>query len=106
MLTHRTFLATLALAALPLMAAAQNWPDKPVRLVVPYSPGGTTDYAARQVAQRLSEQLGKSFFVENKAGASGTIGTAMVAKSPPDGSTFLTNDTTYSMLPSLFKKLP
>ncbi|MFD0666681.1 Bug family tripartite tricarboxylate transporter substrate binding protein [Ramlibacter sp. MAHUQ-53] len=102
----RTFLAALAVAAAPLAGFAQAWPDKPVRLVVPYAPGGTTDFAARLVAERLTQQTGTSFFVENKAGASGTIATAQVAKSAPDGATFLVNDTTYAMLPSLFAKLP
>lgn len=101
----------LALAAAALLAQAQTmaqtaWPERPVRLVVPYSPGGTTDYAARQIAQKLTEQTGKSFFVENKVGASGTIGSDLVAKAAPDGGTFLINDTTYAMLPHLFKKLP
>jgi tripartite-type tricarboxylate transporter receptor subunit TctC len=99
-------LAAPVLAA-PILAGAQPArPDKPVRLVVPYAPGGTTDFAARQIAQKLTEQTGKSFYVENKAGASGTIGSDMVAKAPPDGSSFLVNDTTYAMLPHLFKKLP
>ena len=97
--------AALALIATTTLAQAQ-WPDKPVRLVVPYSPSGTTDYAARQIAQKLTEQTGKSFYVENKVGASGTIGSDFVAKAAPDGSTFLINDTTYAMLPHLFKKLP
>lgn len=102
-------LATVALATATAalnMQAQTTWPDKPVKLVVPYAPGGTTDYAARQIAQMLTVQTGKSFFVENKAGASGTIGTDMVAKSAPDGGTFQINDTTYAMLPHLFKKLP
>ncbi|KRC78635.1 Tripartite tricarboxylate transporter family receptor [compost metagenome] len=86
--------------------AAAAWPDKPVRLVVPYSPGGTTDYAARQVAQKLSETTGKTFIVDNKTGASGTIATQEVVRSAPDGSTFLVTDTTYAMLPLLFSKLP
>lgn len=97
--------AALALVATTTLAQAP-WPDKPVRLVVPYSPSGTTDYAARQIAQKLTEQTGKSFYVENKVGASGTIGSDFVAKAAPDGSTFLINDTTYAMLPHLFKKLP
>ena len=98
-----------ALTALLLssQAGAQPaWPSKPVRLVVPYAAGGTTDYAGRQVAQKLTELLGQSFFVENKAGGSGTIGTQMVVRSAADGATFLVNDTTYGMLPSLFAKLP
>lgn len=86
--------------------AQTTWPDNNVRLVVPYAPGGTTDFAARQIAQKLTEQTGKSFFVENKTGASGTIGTDLLAKSKPDGTTFQVNDTTYAMLPHLFKKLP
>lgn len=89
----------------PLLAQTA-WPDKPVRIVVPYAAGGTTDFAARQVAQKLTEQTGQSFFVENKTGASGTIGSNFVAKSAPDGNTLLTNDTTYAMLPAIFKKLP
>jgi tripartite-type tricarboxylate transporter receptor subunit TctC len=100
-------LFALVLSAASACAMAQTaWPDKPVRLLVPYSPGGTTDFAARQIAQKLTEQTGKSFYVENKAGASGTIGSDLVAKAAPDGGTFLINDTTYAMLPHLFKKLP
>lgn len=104
---RRLGLCALICLAVPLGANAQaSWPDGNVRLVVPYAPGGTTDYAGRQIAQKLTEQLGKSFFVENKAGASGTIGSDFVAKSKPDGSTFLVNDTTYAMLPHLLKSLP
>ena len=100
-------LAWFGLTAIPALAQpAATWPDKPVRFVVPYAAGGTTDFAARQMAQKLTEQLGKSFFVDNKAGASGTIGTDFVAKSSADGATFLVNDTTYAMLPHLLKKLP
>ncbi|MEJ8857652.1 tripartite tricarboxylate transporter substrate binding protein [Variovorax robiniae] len=106
MKTRHIFCLTAALMA-PLLASAQSaWPDKPVRLIVPYSPGGTTDYAARQIAQKLTEQTGKSFYVENKAGASGMIGSDLVAKAAPDGGTFLVNDTTYAMLPHLYKKMP
>ena len=100
--------AVIGMTCLPVQAAgdAAAWPDKPVRLVVPYSPGGTTDYAARQVAQKLSEATGKTFIVDNKTGASGTIATQEVVRSAPDGSTFLVTDTTYTMLPLLFAKLP
>jgi tripartite-type tricarboxylate transporter receptor subunit TctC len=109
---HSVIAFTLAaMAAVPagrLNAAepAAAWPDKTVRLVVPYSPGGTTDYAARQVAQKLSEATGKTFIVDNKTGASGTIATQEVVRATPDGSTFLVTDTTYTMLPLLFSKLP
>ena len=106
---HLIFSTALAVAATfvhSLAIAQTTWPEKPVKLIVPYAPGGTTDFAARQIAQKLTEQTGKAFFVENKAGASGTIGTDMVAKAQPDGATFQINDTTYAMLPHLFKKLP
>jgi len=103
----RTSILTSLMIALHGASFAQtSWPEGNVRLVVPYAAGGTTDYAARQVAQKLTEQTGKSFYVENKVGASGTIGTDFVAKSKPDGATFQINDTTYAMLPHLFKKLP
>lgn len=84
----------------------QSYPDRPVKIIVPYSAGGTADFSARQIAQKLTEQTKQSFFVENKVGASGTIATNYVAKSSPDGYTLLANDTTYAMLPSLFKTLP
>lgn len=105
---HTLALAALAaLSALPVAGHAQTaWPEKSVRIVVPYVPGGTTDYAARQIAAKLSEQTRQTFYVENKPGASGTIGTSFVAKAAPDGYTLLANDTTYTMLPSLFAKLP
>jgi tripartite-type tricarboxylate transporter receptor subunit TctC len=100
-------LAAFALPAIPAAAlAADAWPSKPVRIVVPYSAGGTTDFVARQAAQKLTESTGVSFFVENKPGASGTIGTVSVARAAPDGYTLLANDTTYTMLPALFKTLP
>ena len=104
---NRSATVALALAFVHSLACAQTaWPDKPVKLIVPYAAGGTTDFAARQIAQKLTEQTGKAFFVENKVGASGMIGTDVVAKSQPDGATFLINDTTYAMLPHLFNKLP
>jgi tripartite-type tricarboxylate transporter receptor subunit TctC len=70
-------------------AIAQEWPSKPVRVVVPYPPGGGHDFASRVVAQRLSEVLKQSFIVENRTGASGTIGAEYTAKSAPDGYTFM-----------------
>ena len=69
-------------------AAAQKWPDKTVRFVTPFGPGGGTDIFARILAQRLSETLGQQFFVENRPGAGSTIGTEFVAKAPADGYTF------------------
>ena len=101
-----SILTSLMIALHGASFAQTSWPEGNVRLVVPYAAGGTTDFAARQIAQKLTEQTGKSFYVENKVGASGTIGTDFVAKSKPDGATFQINDTTYAMLPHLFKKLP
>ena len=99
-------LLTLALAFAPLAALADTWPTKPVKIVVPYAPGGAVDVVTRKMAQKLTEQTGQSFIIENKAGATGTIGAQQVAKSDADGYTLLANDTTYSLLPHIFKKLP
>ena len=102
----------VALAAAAIYAAAGaafaqgDYPSKPVRIVVPYPPGGAVDQVTRRVAQKLTEQTGQSFFVENKAGATGTIGAQQVAKAAPDGYTLMANDTTYSILPHVFSKLP
>lgn len=98
-------LAGSMLAACAL-AQAQAWPAKPVKIIVPYPPGGAVDVVTRKVAAKLQEQTGQTFFVENKAGATGTIGLASVVQSPADGYTFAANDTTYALLPHIFKKLP
>ena len=101
----KRFLATL-LCALPLFAAAQAWPTKPVKVIVPYPPGGAVDVVTRKVAQKLAEQTGQPFVVENRPGATGTIGCLQVARSAPDGYTLLANDMTYSLLPHVFAHLP
>lgn len=97
--------ATFVCATLPCVQA-QSWPAKAVRVVVPYPPGGAVDVVTRKVAARLQEQTGQSFFVENKAGATGTIGLAAVAQAAADGYTLVTNDTTHALLPHIFGKLP
>jgi tripartite-type tricarboxylate transporter receptor subunit TctC len=81
--------AFLAACLLPAAAAAQSFPAKPIRIVVPFSAGGPTDITVRQVAPRLTELLGQPIVVDNRAGATGIIGAEMVAKSPPDGYTLL-----------------
>lgn len=89
-----------------LAHAADTWPSRSVRIVVPYGPGGAVDVATRKMAQTLSVQTGQSFVVENKPGATGTIGVNQVARAAPDGYTLVANDTTYSLLPHIFKTLP
>ncbi|MDB5859003.1 MAG: tripartite tricarboxylate transporter substrate binding protein [Ramlibacter sp.] len=108
---RRGLVAGLVLAAagaLPLAAHAQaNWPTKPVRIVVPFAAGGTTDILARAVAQELGKAFGQSFIVENKAGAGGNIGADAVAKSAPDGYTLLMGTVgTQSINKSLYARMP
>src|SRR3712207_556303 len=89
MLHRRTLLASAAAATTaPALARAQGaWPERPVRVVVPWPPGGSTDVLARLLAERLQERLGQPFVVENRPGAGGKIGTDALAKAPPDGYT-------------------
>ena len=88
------------------LAVAQNFPPALVKIIVPFPPGGTTDILARHIAQALGEKLGTSVIVENRAGASGTIGSDQVAKSLADGSIMLLTATHHVINPSLYKKLP
>ena len=109
MKTASTFTA-VALAALAVLlpggAAAQAWPDKPVRMVIPFPPGGTLDKVGRQLAQRLGEQFGQTFVVENKPGGNGVIGGDTVAKAAPDGYTLLFNASTFVTAPMTMKSVP
>ena len=99
-------LAALLLGCLPLMAAAQGaYPHKPIRMIVPYPPGGPTDVLGRIVAQKLSESLGQQVVVEYRPGASGMIGAELVAKAAPDGYTLLTNASIHVINPSLYPKM-
>jgi tripartite-type tricarboxylate transporter receptor subunit TctC len=98
--------AALVAALLAGTAAAQSYPTKPVRLMVPFPPGGSTDIIARIVAQKLSAQLGQNVVVENRGGAGGTIGTAVVAKAAPDGYLLTVGTTsTHVVAPSVYAKL-
>jgi tripartite-type tricarboxylate transporter receptor subunit TctC len=99
--------ATIALGALaPLAAGAQTWPAKPVKFIVPFPPGGSTDPMARMIGAKFSDSLGQQFVVENRPGAAGSIGAAFVAKSPPDGYTYLFVFDTHAVNPSLIPNLP
>jgi tripartite-type tricarboxylate transporter receptor subunit TctC len=99
--------AAIALVTLaPLAAGAQTWPSKPVKFVVPFPPGGSVDPLARVLAVRLADSLGQQFLVENKPGASGSIGTAFVAKSAPDGYTYVVVFDTHAVNPALIPNLP
>jgi tripartite-type tricarboxylate transporter receptor subunit TctC len=101
----RIGMLALGLAAAPWVHA-QTYPSRAVTIVVPYPPGGAVDIVTRKMAAELQKETGQAFIVENKPGATGTIGVTTVVNAPPDGYTLVTNDTTYSLLPYIFKKLP
>ncbi len=112
---HSIFRAAARLLGLAALFAAQaafgqgtkNYPDKPVRVVVGYSPGGLPDTIARLIGQKLSERWGQQFVVENKPGANGILGAEFVAKAAPDGYTLLmTDNSTHAIIPFLYAKLP
>ncbi|MBN9429507.1 MAG: tripartite tricarboxylate transporter substrate binding protein [Burkholderiales bacterium] len=105
-LTFR-LLAALAALFISFAAAAQAWPTRPVKIVVPFPPGGTTDILARMFAERLQGVFGQPFLVENRGGAGGVIGTDAVAKSPPDGYTLLLSSSApLAVGLKLYKKVP
>jgi tripartite-type tricarboxylate transporter receptor subunit TctC len=87
-------------------ALAQAYPNKPIKLIVPFAPGGFTDVVARILGQKLSVSLGQPFVIENKAGAGSTIGTDFVAKAAPDGYTLVMVSTTHVISPAIYPKLP
>ncbi len=100
-------LVLLAAASFAAGAVAQTYPTKPIRLVVPFSPGGASDLTARTLAQKMGESMGQSIAVENKPGANGSLGIESVAKSQPDGYTILLTDRgSLTVNPSLYVKLP
>src|SRR6185503_2781246 len=100
----RAFLLLIAFAASD--AVAQGWPSKPIRAVVPVGAGSSTDIVHRIVLEQLSLQLGQPVVVENRVGAGGTIGSALVAKAAPDGTTLLAHGSAHTIAPALYKSLP
>jgi tripartite-type tricarboxylate transporter receptor subunit TctC len=102
--TRRGALAALAATALATPATAQTYPDKPIRMIIAFAAGGPTDVVGRLLAPRVSEILGQQVVVENKPGATGNIGTAMVADAKPDGYTILFSASTMAMAPALYGK--
>jgi tripartite-type tricarboxylate transporter receptor subunit TctC len=107
-LPRRRFLhlTAAAIVASPLHARAQSYPARPVRVIVPFAPSGTTDIFARVAAQKLTEYFGKSFYVENIAGASGNLATAQAAHAAPDGHTLFFAFSSFVVNPTLFDKIP
>ncbi|WP_304306836.1 tripartite tricarboxylate transporter substrate binding protein [Pseudacidovorax intermedius] len=102
-MTRRLLVASLATAA---FAAHAAYPERPITIVVPYAPGGAADAMARVIAAKLGPKLGTSVIVDNRAGASGTIGAAYAAKAAPDGYTVLYDATPYAINPHLFPRMP
>jgi tripartite-type tricarboxylate transporter receptor subunit TctC len=101
----RTFLSVLAFA-FPLLVQAQTYPERPVRLVVPFPPGGSVDVVARALTPKLSERMGQQVVIENRSGASGIIGTELVAHAKPDGYTLLINTIPLVTNSFLYKQVP
>ena len=107
MKTRRLAIALVApLALVSGLAAAQEWPTKPVRAIIAFTPGSATDIAGRIVAERLGAVLGQPVIAENRVGAGGTIGANAVAKADPDGYTFLFNSSAQASNPAIFAQLP
>jgi len=101
-----TLIAVALSALVPAAALAQTWPAKPVRMIVPFPPGGNTDIIARIVAPRMGENLGQQIIIDNRGGAGSTIGTELAARSPADGYTLLMVSAAHVINPAMVKKLP
>ena len=105
---HKAWVAAVlgAAAASPVFAAEQSYPARPVRMIVPFAPGGPTDVIARVIAQKLSDVWGQQVVVDNRAGAGGNIGMGLATTSPPDGYTVLVVSSSFVVNPSLYSKIP
>lgn len=105
---HRMLCASLLLAGLMTSAVthAQSWPTRPIRLVVPFAPGGNTDIIARAIAPKMTQDLGQQILIDNRGGAGSTLGTAIVAKAPPDGYTIGMVSSAHVINPGVRKTLP
>ncbi|MBU6195404.1 MAG: tripartite tricarboxylate transporter substrate binding protein [Burkholderiales bacterium] len=106
MLSASKFVAALSLALTGAAALAQSWPSKPITLIVPFPPGGTTDVLARSLAEQLGPALGQTVVVENKPGAGATLGADLVAKARPDGYTLLMGAVHHTIASSVYRRLP
>src|SRR5215468_968497 len=110
MLNARIWSVLAVAAALTSPAASQsppgNYPDKPVKIIVPFAPAGPTDVVARLIATKLSERSGKQFYIENVTGAGGNAGMGQAARAAPDGHTILFASSSYVVNPSLYPKIP
>jgi tripartite-type tricarboxylate transporter receptor subunit TctC len=105
-ISRRIVVVAAGLLCFAAPAWTQNWPTRPVTIVVPFAAGGTTDLVARPIAQALSEKLGQPVVVENKAGAGGTLAAGLAAKAPADGYTLFLATVAHTMAPGLYKSLP
>ncbi len=103
----RCLMLAVALLGSISAASAQTWPDRPVRIVIPFAAGAVTDVVARLLADRLTQRVGKTFYIENRPGANAIVGAEVVAKATPDGYTLLmAGSSTHTVNPNLFKSLP
>ena len=105
-LIHATALTVFAIAACLPATAQQAYPNKPIRVIVPFAAGSTTDIIARAITDKMSQSLGQPIVVDNRGGASGTIGQAAVASAAPDGYTIMIHSSSHTVSPSTFAKLP
>ncbi|MBY0269460.1 MAG: tripartite tricarboxylate transporter substrate binding protein [Burkholderiales bacterium] len=103
---HATLVALGVLSYAPPAAMAQTYPAKTVRVIIPWPPGGSNDIVGRLVMQKMSENLGQQFIIDNRGGASGIVGSDLVAKSPADGYTIMVHSTTHVSNPHLYGKIP